>query len=66
MVMKQEDIHAPIKDNETWNSCIYCGATWKDETPTLGLLHRTTVCVKCKNNPLRRYKNVRDVETPTN
>lgn len=32
---------------ETWNTCPDCGASWKDATPTPGLLHRTRLCGEC-------------------
>ncbi len=42
-----ELIHAPMTDNETWNSCPMCGHTWKDNVPTPRLLHRVRICDKC-------------------
>jgi len=32
---------------ETWNTCPDCGYTWKDETATPGLVHRTRLCRLC-------------------
>jgi len=46
------DITAPVSDNETWNNCPNCKAEWKDEVSTPGLLHRTKLCVFCKNKIL--------------
>jgi hypothetical protein len=37
-----------IKDNQTWNSCPFCGKDWKDEIATPGLIHRTVACSECK------------------
>lgn len=37
-----------MTDNETWNDCPRCGKSWKDETPTPGLIHRTRYCNSCK------------------
>ncbi len=48
MEMEQQDITAPMKDNQTWNSCSECSKNWQDTVPTPGLLHRTRLCEKCK------------------
>lgn len=52
---ENNDITAPITDNDTWNSCPECGKSWKDETPTRGLLHRTRLCEPCA-------KKIREIE----
>ncbi len=46
------DITAPVGDNETWNDCPYCKASWKDEISIPGLLHRTRLCHECKDKIL--------------
>lgn len=35
------------KTLETWNTCSFCGAKWKDPIRTEGVLHRTTTCGSC-------------------
>ena len=42
-----DDITAPMRDNQTWNTCQYCNKSWEDEIPTPGLLHRSVVCKSC-------------------
>ena len=60
MAIQPPDVTSPMTDNETWNTCIYCNESWKDIVPTPGLLHRTIMCVKCKNNPRRRYPHYKN------
>jgi hypothetical protein len=36
-----------MKDNQTWNDCPFCGASWSDIVPTPGLIHRTRACDNC-------------------
>jgi hypothetical protein len=35
-------------EHETWNTCPFCGDSWRDINPTIGLIHRTRLCKKCK------------------
>ena len=49
----KKDITAPMKDNQTWNTCPKCGHEWCDEVATPGLIHRTRLCDMCKEN---KYK----------
>lgn len=36
-----------IRDNETWNTCPWCRAAWRDKKATPGVLHRTRTCKRC-------------------
>jgi hypothetical protein len=46
--MVHKDITAPMKDNETWNTCPSCGVNWQDIPAIPGLLHRTKLCDECQ------------------
>lgn len=50
-----------MTDNETWNDCIGCGKGWKDQNPTPGLIHRSTLCERCKNGRDMASKRLKDI-----
>jgi hypothetical protein len=52
--VRQDIVSPSMKDNETWNDCPDCGKSWKDETPTPGLIHRTRQCYDCAIRPRRK------------
>jgi hypothetical protein len=42
------DIISPkVKDNDTWNTCPECEISWKDRSPTPGVIHRVRLCSSC-------------------
>ena len=38
-----------IKDNDTWNECPDCRATWKDMVATPGIIYRFKLCRRCSD-----------------